>query len=166
MSPSFDFSLGRPVHDGSGRWVLGSVISTLGGYRFEAHLWRRHPSGAVQCHSTRLDVDNPFQADDFAAYLRMVSSGEFETVSRVLGLYETKGLDPAAAASIFDATALWVAPWEHGSLRLLHDLTSLGQQLEQVRKREIIGRVMATVTANRGATTDGGKLLSSQGGGK
>lgn len=166
MSPSFDFSLGRELEDGAGRWVLGSVVTTVGGYRFEAHLWRRHASGPVQCHSVRLDVATPFRADDFAAYLRMVSGGEFETVSPVLGLYETKGLDPAAAAAIFDAMALWVDPWEHESLRLLHDLTSLGEKLEQVRKREFLGLAVATVSANRGAATDGGGLSASQGDGK
>ena len=139
MSPSFNFSLGSEVQDGARRWVNGSVESRVGGYDFRADLMRRYGSGVLQCHTVRLAVPRPFHADDFAAYLRFVSRGEFDTVTHVLGLYETEGLDPTSAAAIFQATANWVEPWDHDSLALLQELTGLGAQLQEVRRKEVLG---------------------------
>lgn len=145
MTPSFDFSFGKTLEDEAGRWIHGNVARKAdgSGYRFKADLWRRYSSSRVQCHPVRLYVDRPFRAGDFAAYLRKVSSGEFETGSHVLGLYETQGLDPAGASAIFEAAAVWVDPCDHSCLALLQDLVSLGEQLEQVRKRELLGMALA-----------------------
>jgi len=143
MNPSFNFFFGKPVDDGVGRWVEGTVSATESGYNFLAHLWIRHVDAALQCHRVQLEVDRPFRAEDFAAYLRSVSTGKLETVSRVLGLYETKELDPAGAAAIFDATAVWIDPWDHECVHLLKDLASLGDQLEQLRKRELLSLALS-----------------------
>ncbi len=144
MSPSFDFSFGGPVDDAAGRWIHGSVVCKAGGdgYRFKADLWRRYFSSTVQCHPVRLDVANLFRADDFAAYIRLISSGNFETTSRVFCLDETDGLDSAAASAILSAIAVETEPGKRCH-QLFLDLTSLGEQLEQVRKRELLGLALA-----------------------
>lgn len=103
----------------------------------------RHSDAVLQCHRVRLEVDRQFRAEDFAAYLRLLSTGKIETVSRVLGLYETKKLDPAGASAIFEATAVWVDAWDHECLHLLQDLASLGDQLEQLRKRELLSLALS-----------------------
>ena len=139
MSPSFNFSLGSEVQDGAGRWVHGIVVSRVGRYEFRADLMRRYASGALQCHTVRLAVARAFHADDFAAYLRLVGRGEFDTVTHALGLYETQDLDPTSAAAIFEATAKWVEPWDHECLALMQELTALGEQLHVVRRKEMLG---------------------------
>lgn len=146
MSPSFDFSFGKPAGEGSGRWIEGSVVGASGGYRFTAKLWRRLSPSTVQSHPVRLDVDRPFSADDCAAYLQLVSTGRFETASRILEFDKAQELDPAAAALIREAAAVWVDPSEHQRLPLLRDLTSLGEQLDQVWKRERLGLAFARVS--------------------
>ena len=145
MSPSFDFSFGEPDgDDAAGRWIHGSVVCKTDGdgYRFKADLWRRHFSSTVQSHPVRLDVANLFCADDFAAYIRLISSGNFETTSRVFCLDETDGLDWAAASAILNAIAVETEPGEHHH-QLFLNLTSLEEQLEQVRKRELLGLALA-----------------------
>ena len=149
MGPSFDFSLGKPVDKGAGRWINGSVINNEVGYLFKAGLQRRYPSGMLQCHTVRLEVGSPFAANDFAAYLRLVSTGPFATTSRVFGLYDTHDLAPAKASAIFEAVAVGPAAWKHEGLSLLHDLTALGQQLEQVRKKERLGAAFANFSARK-----------------
>ena len=143
MSPSFDFRLGDQVEDGSGRWVTGSVVRKRGGYTFRADLMNRHSSTTFQCHSVQLDVDRPFHAEDFAAFLRMVSTGRFETVSRVFGLYGTSGLDSEGAGSIITATAHRVDPCDRDCVRLLQDLTALGDRLDQAHKRQQLSLAFA-----------------------
>lgn len=149
MGLSFDFSLGKPVDEGAGRWINGSVISNDIGYLFKAGLQRRHPSGMLQCHTVRLEVGSPFAANDFAAYLRLVSTGLFETTSCILALYDTHELAPAGASAIVEAAAVWADPPEHENLSLLHDLTALGQQLEEVRKKERLGVAFANFAARK-----------------
>jgi len=146
MSPSFDFSFGKPAGEGPGRWIEGSVVCARGGYRFTAGLWRRLSPSTVQSHPVRLDVDRPFSADDFAAYLQLVSTGRFETATRVLEFEKVQELDPAAASSITEAAAVWVDPSEHQGSPLQGDLTSLGEQLEQVTKRELLGLALSRVS--------------------
>ena len=143
MSPSFDFIFGRPAGESSGRWIEGSVIGARGGYRFTASLWRRLSPSTVQSHPVRLDVARSFCADDFAAYLRLVSTGTFETASRALEFDKAKELDPATASSITDAAAAGVDPSKPQSSPLQGDLASLGEQLDQVRKRELLGLALA-----------------------
>lgn len=145
MSPSFDFIFGKPAGDGAGRWIEGSAVETPRGYDFMARLMVRHPDGVLQCHRVGLVVDRPFCAEDFTAYVRVMSTGKFETVSRVLGLYETKELDPTGAAAIFEATAVWIDPWDHECVHLLQDLAALGDQLEQIYKRETLGHAIANL---------------------
>lgn len=144
MSPSFDFTFGRPLDDGAGRWIHGSVVGTGDGYRFKAELWRRYSSSTVQCHPVRLEVARPFRADDFAAYIRLISSGVFEIASRVLELDEAQELEPAGASSILQAVS--IDPGERHRLPLRADLTSLVEQLDQVRKRELLGLALARVS--------------------
>jgi hypothetical protein len=143
VNASFNFIFGKPAGDGVGRWVEGTVNAAKSGYTFLADLLIRHSDAVLQCHPVRLKVDRPSHADDFAAYLRSVSTGKFETVSRILGLYETKELDPVGAAAIFDATSIWVDPWDHEGVSLLEDLASLGDQLDQLHKRERLSLAIA-----------------------
>ena len=135
MNPSFDFIFGRPANEGPGRWVEGSVTGNGCGYKFTARLMLRR-GATLSCQTVWLEIDRPFAASDFAAYLRLVSTGPFATATRVCGLYETKGVDPEAAAAIFEATAKWVDPWDQETLPLLEELALLGDKLEQARKRE------------------------------
>lgn len=144
MNPSFNFILGKPTGDGVGRWVEGAVTSAGAGYAFTANLFVRHSDAMLQCHRVQLPVERPFRAEDFAAYLTSVSTGEFQTASPVLGLYETDELDPASAAAIFDATSIWVDPCDHECLPLLKDLVSLGDQIQQLSERQRLSRAMAT----------------------
>jgi hypothetical protein len=137
MNPSFDFVLGKPVGDGFGRWVEGSVVGGALTYRFTANLNFRDPA-FTGSHRVGLVIDRPFAACDFAAYLRLVSTGRFETANRTLGLYETNGLGSDEASAIFQAAAPWIEPWEHDSLLLLGELASLGEQLKDVRKKELL----------------------------
>lgn len=150
MNPSFNFVLGRPVGNGFGRWVEGSVVSGAQTYEFTANLWFQGP-GASGCHRVRLMIDRPFAAYDFAAYLRVVSTGRFATANRILGLYEAAFLDPAGASAIFEASAPWIDPWEHESLELLGELASLGDQLAEVTKKELIGLAVARFSGGRDA---------------
>jgi hypothetical protein len=147
MNPSFDFILGQPADNVSGRWVEGSVTDKEGAYGFSAKLLLRRGT-ACSCQPVWLDIKRPFLASEFAALLRLVSSGRWQTVTPVLGLYETFGLDPAAATAIFEAIAEWVYPWEHESVSLLEDLASLGDQLEQVRTKEMLSFAIANFTTD------------------
>ena len=147
MSPSFKFTLGNQVDDGAGRWVCGSIASGVDEYEFTADLMRRHSSGVLQCHTVRLAIERPFRAEDFAAYLRLIGRADFETVTHDLRLYEAQGLEPAAAAAIFDAVTHWVQPWDHECLTLLETLATLGTQLEDIRKRESLSIAFARFRA-------------------
>lgn len=136
MNPSFNFIFGKPAGDGAGRWVEGSVEQEGAGYSFVARLMVRYSPMLLQCHPVKLKAERPFAPEDFAAYLRLVTTGQFNTVTRTLGLYETSELDSSAASAIFEATNVWLDPWDHNSLLLLQDLASLGEQLQHLRNRE------------------------------
>lgn len=157
MGPSFDYMFGKAAGDEVGRWVQGAVVADELGYRFTAELCIRLPASDPLWHrsSVCLEVRRPFNAVDFAAFLRLVSSGTFETATPVLGLYETNNLDPSAAGAIFNAIAVWIDPWDHTSLSLLQDLVFLGNQLELVSKREELSLASARSSGRLPHATDG-----------
>lgn len=137
MNPSFNFIFGKPANEGSGRWVEGTIAQNGCGYKFTVRLMLRR--GAIlSCQPAWIEIDRPFAATDFAAYLRLVSAGPLTTVTRACSLYETRDLETEMATAIFEATAEWVDPWDHESLPLLNELALLGDRLEQARKREML----------------------------
>lgn len=146
MSADFDFTFGKPADDGAGRWIHGSVVNEGRGYRFTADMMLRHSCTMLQCNRVWLDVDRPFHAKDFAAFLRFIARGKFGTASRMLELDFPGGLDPWTAGTIWDAMMVWVDPLNHNCPVLLKDLTSLGDQLEQVGKDELPRFALAKFT--------------------
>ena len=72
MNPSFDFVSGKPADKSLGRWVEGSVRDNGFGYSFSAKMMVRLRDYCVS-HRVSLDVDRPFVASDFAAYLRLLN---------------------------------------------------------------------------------------------
>lgn len=161
MSPSFDFSYAEPAPNGVGRWVEGSVVEKEGGYKFTAHLMLRHSPSLWQQNRVWLEINRPFRAPEFAAYLRLVSSEYFETASSAIGLCETNGLDPASAAAIIEATAVRVDPWDHQCHLLLQDLALLGDQLEKVRKTERLNLAFAHLSNREWAASSPSRCASS-----
>ncbi len=135
MSPSFDFIFGKPAHDGDGRWIEGTVVESDLGYRFIAELSLRCSSIHCEENSVWTDACRNFQASEFAAFLRFLSTGRLKTTSRVLVLYNMSGLDPDSTSAIFNATAVWAQPWEHQSLPMQQNLVVLQGQLARWRKR-------------------------------
>lgn len=144
MNPSFKFVFGKPAGDCVGRWIMGSVMETPAGYRFTADLILSYamPSDWM-LHRVWLDVDRAFDARDFAAYLRLLSTGKFKTGSRVLSVHETEGLDPVSVSTICEAVTAYRDPQAREILPWPEGLVSLRDQLEQVKKKEMISRAVA-----------------------
>ena len=136
MSLRFDFIFGEPVDGRVGRWLRGAVVTKGLGYSVMIDLVFRYSAapGVLQ-NRISLDVDRPFDAGDFAAILNLLTTANLETTSRELEVRETKDLDLAGVSAIRNAVDRFSALDTQQSLKL-PELTSLTQQLEQIRKRE------------------------------
>lgn len=137
MNPGFDFIFGEPPDHGIGRWLHGAVVPVGTGFKLTADLIFRYSTAPAWLQNrVVIEVDRPFDPGDFVAYLKLASSGLFETASRALALSQIRDLDPADASAILEASADRIDAADQASLALLKELAGLGNQLEQVAKRE------------------------------
>lgn len=137
MNPSFDFIFGEPPDHGIGRWLQGAVVPVDTGFRITTDLIFRYSTAPAWLQNrVVIEVDRPFDPGDFAAYLELLSTGSFETASRAVVLSQITDLDPAVASAILKTSAERSDAADQASLALLKELAGLGNQLEQVAKRE------------------------------
>lgn len=135
----FDFAFGQPSGDHAGRWVNGTVTIEDQGFIVEFHL---HARGARSygCQSFEFRVARAFDPVDFAAILDAISTGRFQTVTRKLEL--TK-IDAGLESSIREVTENWPISSVDPSSPLANDLVRLREQLENIRRREMLNLAVA-----------------------
>jgi hypothetical protein len=137
MTVDFEFAFGEPPNNQSGRWLEGSVKGHDRGYTFLVNLWYR--SGAtLGAQSVTLDVDRSFLSSDFVLFVKLASTAELETATRVLRVTRNAG-EPLPFESgdfVPDNKESILADGQA-------DLQSLASKLETARKRQMLGRFFA-----------------------
>jgi hypothetical protein len=142
----FTFEMGNPGPEFEGRWLTGSVElgTAAASYTFRADLMLRVPfeGGMLHCNRVALDIGRRFRANDFWAFIEVLTAGSFYVTSSK----NVFNCDP----DVFDD--LWFA-LNHAAVRrhlspelpderLALDLAVLGDQLKVVRKREFLSMAL------------------------
>ena len=135
-NPNIAFEIGKLGR--RGRSVQGQVTPTASGYEFKADLYRRIRPDFYTCNNVVLQVDRQFDAFDFAFFAHMVSIEPFETNSRDIGLHAASRADLPALKEIHIRFSVIPGPEEEPSEELKGDIARLEEQLEIVRRRELL----------------------------
>jgi len=137
----FDYVFGKPAEGQFGQWAEGNVARSPDGHLFVAHLWYFAPGAVFGCHRIDLDVAGPFHTTAFASFLDNIGKGRFETATHELNLNDVEGLDAERSNQISSILARRGQGAAVGGLDR-EQIASLTAKLEQVRRRELLGRVM------------------------
>lgn len=149
-NPTFSFQVSNPVNN-QGRWFKGRVSGDKDGYTLHTDLCfsRNVEAGDLQIHRLDARLDRDFSPSEFARLLEPLRTGRFSTATDEIQVT----VDDDAGWPMHEIeAALSLDPDQQPdpTPELARYIASVCEKLDEVRRREILGRSFMMVGSRPG----------------